>query len=37
MNSVLLFLGGFACGILFTLAAGYYLSEKLDEIGNRKV
>ena len=37
MTSVLLFLGGFFTGIFFTLAAGFYISEKVERIENRKL
>lgn len=31
MNGVLLFIGGFFSGIVFTLAAGWYISGKMEK------
>jgi len=37
MTSVLLFLGGFFTGIVFTLISGWYLSDKIEKQENRKL
>lgn len=37
MTGVMLFLGGFSAGILFTLICGFYLSDKIEQKEGRKL